>query len=41
MFPPNEYLNLFFLSRWAKSLHVVDLPLVPVTTTLLTFLLVK
>ena len=35
MFPPKIVLNLFFLSRCAKSLQVVDFPLVPVTTILL------
>ena len=35
MFPPSENFNLFFFNKCASSLQVVDLPLVPVTTTLL------
>ena len=41
IFPPNENLNLFFLRRCANNLQVVDLPLVPVTTMVLDFFLVK
>ena len=32
IFPPSEDLNLFFWRRCLKTLQVVDLPLVPVTT---------
>ena len=41
MFPPKNTLYLFFVNKWAIILHVVDLPLVPVTTILLKGLLIK
>ena len=41
MFPPKNTLYLFFVNKWAIILHVVDLPLVPVTTIHLKGLLIK
>ena len=41
IFPPNKHFNLLFLRRCSNNLHVVDLPLVPVTTILLNLIFVK
>ena len=41
IFPPNEKFILFFLSKCANNLEVVDFPFEPVTTMLFNFLLVR
>ena len=41
IFPPKDKLFLLFFNRCANNLQVVDFPLVPVTTMLLDFLLVR